>query len=56
MKEDYLRIRMSKRRMDKLRLYAQMKDTTMTHVVENWIDSLKIPVIDKNSDTPSRVE
>jgi hypothetical protein len=51
MKNDYLRIRMSKRRMDKLRLYAQMKDTTMTHVVEDWIDSLKIPEIDKNSTT-----
>ena len=40
MKEDYLRIRMSKRRMDKLRLYAAMKDTTMTHIIENFIDSL----------------
>ncbi|MBD2626570.1 hypothetical protein [Trichormus variabilis] len=52
MKEDYLRIRMSKRRMDKLRLYAQMKDTTMTHVIEDFIDSLKIPDIDKNSTVP----
>ncbi|MEI1373393.1 MAG: hypothetical protein V7K29_02795 [Nostoc sp.] len=43
MKDDYLRIRMSKRRMDKLRLYAIMKDTTMTHVIEDLIDSLKIP-------------
>ncbi|MEH2417858.1 hypothetical protein [Nostoc sp.] len=49
MKEDYLRIRMSKRRMDKLRLYATMKDTTMTHVIEDLIDSLKIPEIG-NSD------
>ena len=52
MKEDYLRIRMSKRRMDKLRLYASMKDTTMTHVIEDLIDSLKIPEIDKNEGTP----
>jgi hypothetical protein len=52
MKDDYLRIRMSKRRMDKLRLYASMKDTTMTHVIEDLIDSLKIPEINKNEDTP----
>ncbi len=38
--------------MDKLRLYATMKDTTMTHVIEDLIDSLKIPEINKNSDTP----
>jgi hypothetical protein len=52
MKEDYLRIRMSKRRMDRWRLYAHMKDTTMTHVIEDFIDSLKIPDIDKNSTVP----
>ncbi|KOP23703.1 hypothetical protein AMR41_24540 [Hapalosiphon sp. MRB220] len=56
MKDDYLRIRMSKRRMDKLRLYAQMKDTTMTHVIEDLIDSLKIPDVDKNSTTPQPVK
>ncbi|WP_235147885.1 MULTISPECIES: hypothetical protein [Fischerella] len=47
---------MSKRRMDKLRLYAQMKDTTMTHVIEDLIDSLNIPDIDKNSTTPQPVK
>jgi hypothetical protein len=52
MKEDYLRIRMSKKRMDKLRLYATMKDTTMTHVIEDLIDSLKIPENDDSSTTP----
>jgi hypothetical protein len=51
MKEDYLRIRMSKRRMDRLRLYATMKDTTMTHVIEDFIDSLKIPEIGNSSST-----
>jgi len=56
MKEDYLRIRMSKRRMDKLRLYAQMKDTTMTHIIEDFIDSLKIPEVDKNLTTPQPVK
>jgi hypothetical protein len=56
MKEDYLRIRMSKRRMDKLRLYAAMKDTTMTHVIEDFIDSLKLEELDKNSTTPRPVK
>lgn len=51
MKDDYLRIRMSKRRMDKLRLYASMKDTTMTHVIEDLIDSLKIPESGNSSST-----
>lgn len=52
MKDDYLRIRMSKRRMDKLRLYATMKDKTMTNVIEDLIDSLQMSEIDKNSTTP----
>ncbi|BAZ20378.1 hypothetical protein NIES4073_12540 [Kalymmatonema gypsitolerans NIES-4073] len=52
MKDDYLRIRMSKRRMDKLRLYATMKDTTMTHVIEDLIDSLKIPEIGNQGAVP----
>ncbi|MBO3458790.1 hypothetical protein [Aetokthonos hydrillicola] len=43
---------MSKRRMDKLRLYAQMKDTTMTHVVEDWIDGLPVPELGDSSATP----
>lgn len=53
MKEDYLRIRMSKRRMDKLRLYSAMKDTTMTHVIEDFIDSLKIPEIGNQVAVPT---
>ena len=52
MKDDYLRIRMSKRRMDKLRLYAAMKDKTMTSVIEDLIDLLKIPENGKNSTAP----
>ncbi len=45
-------MRMSERRLNKLRLYAAMKDTTMTHVIEDLIDSLKMPEIDKNEGTP----
>ncbi|WP_339374990.1 hypothetical protein [Scytonema sp. HK-05] len=37
---------MSERRLNKLRLYAAIKDTTMTHVIEDLIDSLKIPESD----------
>jgi len=52
MKTEWFKMRMSERRLNKLRLYAAIKDTTMTRVVEELIDSLKIPEIDKNSDTP----
>lgn len=41
--------------MDKLRLYATMKDTTMTHVVEDLIDSLKIPEIANQGTVPFAV-
>jgi hypothetical protein len=53
MKDDYLRIRMSKRRMDRLRLYATMKDTTMTHIIEDLVDSLKIPDIGNQVAVPT---
>jgi len=43
MKDDYLRIRMSKRRMDKLRLYCSWRDKTLTNVIEDLIDSLPVP-------------
>lgn len=43
---------MSKRRLDKLRLYAALKDKKMTQVVEECIDSLKVSEIDKNSSAP----
>ncbi len=43
MKTQWFKMRMSERRLNKLRLYAAIKDTTMTHVIEDLIDSLKIP-------------
>ncbi|WP_306557920.1 hypothetical protein [Nostoc sp. 'Peltigera malacea cyanobiont' DB3992] len=42
-------MRTSQRRLNKLRLYAAIKDTTMTHVIEDLIDSLKIPEIGNSS-------
>ncbi|MBW4587315.1 hypothetical protein G7B40_019140 [Aetokthonos hydrillicola Thurmond2011] len=43
MKEKTLNIRMSARRLDKLRLYAQKKDKTMTQIIEDYIDRLPVP-------------
>lgn len=45
MKTEWFKMRISERRLNKLRLYATIKDTTMTHVIEDLIDSLKIPEI-----------
>jgi hypothetical protein len=48
MKNKQLRLRMSLRRYDKLQLYALQADKTMTQVIEELIDSLPTPLIDKN--------
>jgi hypothetical protein len=42
MKDKYIRIRTSGRRLNKLRLYAASKEKTMTQVIEDFIDSLPI--------------
>jgi hypothetical protein len=49
MKNKQLRLRMSQRRFDKLQLYALQADKTMTQVIEELVDSLPTPDIDKNS-------
>ena len=49
MKNKTLNLRISERRLNKLRLYASQADKTMTHVIEDFIDSLKV----KNSDSSS---
>jgi hypothetical protein len=46
-------MRMSERRLNKLRLYAAIKDKTMTQVVEELIDSLPTIEIDKKSAIPT---
>ncbi|MBO3461671.1 hypothetical protein G7B40_015460 [Aetokthonos hydrillicola Thurmond2011] len=43
MKDKYIRVRTSERRLNKLRLYAAIKEKTMTQVIDEFIDSLKIP-------------
>ncbi|UKP00653.1 hypothetical protein L6494_13500 [Nostoc sp. UHCC 0870] len=50
MKSKTLNLRISERRLNKLRLYASQNDKTMTHVIEDFIDSLKV----KNADSDAR--
>lgn len=40
MKDKYIRIRTSERRLNKLRLYAVAHEKTMTQVIEEFIDKL----------------
>lgn len=40
MKDSRLSLRMSSRRLNKLRSYAASKDKTVTQLVEDWIDRL----------------
>lgn len=52
MKDKYIRIRTSERRLNKLRLYAALTEKTMTQVIDELIDALKIPEIANNEITP----
>ncbi len=45
MKEKSIRIRLSQRRYDKLKLYAESKEKTVTQLFEDWIDRLPNPKI-----------
>ncbi|MEB3179781.1 MAG: hypothetical protein VKL59_12205 [Nostocaceae cyanobacterium] len=56
MKDKYIRVRTSERRLNKLRLYAALTEKTMTQVIDELIDSLKIPEVDKNSTAPFPVK
>lgn len=47
MKNKALNLRISERRLHRLRLYSAQNDKTMTHVIEDFIDSLKV----KNGDS-----
>jgi hypothetical protein len=42
MKDRYIRIRTSERRLNKLRLYAALKEKTMTQIIEEFIDNLPL--------------
>ena len=43
MKSQNLHVRISQRRMMKLKAYAESKEKTMTQLVEDWIDRLPVP-------------
>jgi hypothetical protein len=51
MKEKVLRFRMHERRYNKLKLYAEVKQKTMTQLIEDWVDRLPNPEIGNTSDT-----
>jgi hypothetical protein len=53
MKDKRLNVRMSERRLNKLRLYAANKDKTVTQVVEDWVDRLPVPDSNNSSSTTS---
>jgi hypothetical protein len=40
MKSEYIRLRTTHRRFNKLKLLAQQKEQSMTRLIEDWIDSL----------------
>ncbi|BAZ33832.1 hypothetical protein NIES4074_63460 (plasmid) [Cylindrospermum sp. NIES-4074] len=53
MKNKTLNLRISERRLNKLRLYASQNDKTMTHVIEDFIDSLKVKNGDSDAGVPA---
>ena len=55
MKKKSINLRMSERRLNKLRLYAAGRDKTMTSIIEDFIDSLPQKEIDKNGAVLSHV-
>ncbi len=51
MKTKGLHIRISERRLNKIRLYAANKEKTITQIIEDYIDRLPTSEIDNYSDT-----
>ena len=49
MKNHAIKIRISERRLNKLRLYSAWADKSMTAVIEELIDTLSVPEDAKNS-------
>ena len=48
MKETRLSVRVSQKRLDKLRKLAELRDKTVTSLVEDLIDSIVLPVEQKS--------
>ena len=55
-KRNRLDLRLSDRRMNKLRLYSIHQDKSMTRIIEDFIDTLPEQNIGKNSTTPQPVK
>ncbi len=51
-KSEYIRIRTTPRRFNKLKLLAEQREKSMTQLIEDWIDSLPNPERDNSSSTP----
>ncbi len=49
MKNKSLNLRITERRLNKLKLYATSKEKTMTQLIEDWIDRLPSPEIEINN-------
>ncbi len=56
MKKNRLDLRLSDKRMNKLRLYSVNQDKSMTRIIEDFIDTLPEQDIGKNSTTPQPVK
>jgi predicted HicB family RNase H-like nuclease len=52
MKEKSIRVRLSERRHNKLKAYAQSREKTVTQLIEDWIDRLPSSKIGDSSPTP----
>jgi hypothetical protein len=51
MKKKYFNLRLSERRLNKLRVYAVTRDKTMTQVIEKLIDGLSTPELHPDCDS-----
>jgi hypothetical protein len=49
MKDKDLHIRLSQKRLEKLKAYAVLKDRSVTSLIEEWIDAL--PSLDETANT-----
>ncbi len=43
MKTEYIRIKTTLRRFNKLKLLAEEREKSMTQLIEDWIDTLPVP-------------
>ncbi|WP_227789006.1 MULTISPECIES: DUF6364 family protein [unclassified Nodularia (in: cyanobacteria)] len=52
MKTGRLNLRISEKRLAKLKIYAENREKTVTQLVEDWIDRLPSSKIDDSLSTP----